>query len=334
MNKLFYVLLMSVMLQNVVISQKTLSTLNIEKNLKKYFSKVQSTEFVNLVPFFDKEKWGYLNKNSKRKIVPAIFSDLSYVNFFNPDIYIIHKDAEIEIKSSGEIIVTQNREVNEMVIEKSNETNHTKVRTSKDGFKGFTLTDNGELSEYSDLYEYNKQGIPGWNIQVFKYKNQHYGIVSNLNGEYGIIDSVGIPMKGFEFNYNKILINRKTADTSNVWFFIMKNKNDKKYSLINTNGVIKCENEIFTYPLVASKIFGITAFHDNNISGIFDSYNMKWIVKPQAKINIGELFYSSKKILNTDDETQRDSANIYYLVTEKKIKYFADLNGNKYISTK
>lgn len=332
MNKLFIVLLVSVMLPNVVISQNTLSTVDIEKNLKKYFSKVKSTEFVNLVPFFDKEKWGYLNKNSKRKIVPAIFSDLSSVNFFNPDMYISYKDAEIEVKSSGEIIVTQTKYVNEMVMEKSYDTNHTKVRTSKDGFKGFTLSENGELLEYSDLYEYNKQGIPGWNIQIFEYKKQHYGIVSDLNEEYGIIDSVGSPMKGFEFNYNKILINRKTADTSNVWFFIKKNKNDKKYSLINTNGVMKCENELFAYPLSASKIFGITAFHDNTISGIFDSYNMKWIVKPQAKINIGELFYSSKEMLNTDDEMQRDKANIYYLVTEKKIKYFADLSGNKYIS--
>ncbi len=332
MNKLLYITLFSVILTNVVFSQEMISTEKTEKILKKYFSKIHPSQYVNLVPFYDKDKWGYLDKNSKKKIIPAIFPNSIDARFFNPDIKLNFGGNECEIKNTGEIIVKSNNDFSEIyVTEISSNNNISRVKSSKNGFKGFTLAENGELLEYSDLYEYNKQGIPGWNIQIFKHKNKHYGVVRNLNGEYGIIDSLGIPMQGFEFNYYEILINRKTADTSDVWFFIKKDKNNKNYSLINTNGVIKCENEIFTYPLLSSTIFGLTTFDENNVSGIFDSYNMEWVLKPQTNIAIGHLYYSSNELLNTNDDEQRFKANIYYLITEKNKKYFVDLNGNKYI---
>ncbi len=322
-------LLVMILSQNFVYSQNKTSTRGTEKYLQKQFSKIPPSKYADLVPYFENSKWGYIDRTTSKVLVPAIFESEN-AQFFTPHIGTYCKNNWIEVDSSGVITVKQSRYGVEMSdMGEAVSSCDRKVASSKNGFKGFTVNGKGELLSYSDLYEYNKQGIPGFNIQLFKYKNQYYGIVANLKNEYGIIDSLGNPVKGFEFNYNEILLNRNTKDSVNAWFFVRKNSDS--YSLINMSLEMRCENEIFTYPLLSTELFGVTALHKNEMSGIFDRYNLKWIVKPQVKIVIDELYYSSKRTLNTSNQVQRNEANMYYLVIEKNRKYFVDFNGNSYI---
>lgn len=297
-------------------------------HLTKTFSKI-STKYSDLVPYFSNEKWGYIDRITKKVIISPLFHD---ANFFNPDIRTYYNDEIVTISSSGLVSIERQNETGNY-IENVGPDIDNKVRKSNNGFKGFVVSKTGELIAYSDLYWYNRQGIPGWNIQIFKYQGTYYGIVKNLNGKAGIIDSSGTPLKNFEFNYFEIIPNRNTRDTLNAWFFVRKKDSDN-YSLINTKGEMKLKNELFFYPLSSEEIFGYTPYRKGDTAAIFDRYDMKWVIKPQTKIKIDEIDFSSKTFLNRDIPKNRSQATIFYLVNDGNIRYFMDLKGNKYLPKK
>ena len=293
---------------------------------KDAFSIVPTGQFSNLVPFAGNGKWGYLDRITKKIMVKPVMQN---PEFFNPDIKVFYNREFVDISGDGKISIEQPSENAYQSYDVGPDMDD-KVRSSSDGFKGFTATSTGELINYSDIYRYNRQGMPGWNIQLFQFKSKYYGIVKNKLGAAGIIDSDGNPLKGFDFNYNEILPNRGTKDTANVWFFVKKQEAEN-FSLINTNGEIKNKNEIFTYPLLSSDVFGYTPYIEGDSSAIFDRYEMKWIVKPQTKIKIQTIEFSSKETLKTDLPKDRHKVNIYYLVVDKKNSYFVDMKGKKYL---
>ncbi len=293
---------------------------------KNAFSEVPTGQFSNLVPFASNGKWGYLDRSTRKIVVKPLMQN---PEFFNPDIKPFYNGVFVDISGNGNISIEQPKDYASYTYEKGPDVDD-KVRRSSDGFKGFTASISGELINYSDLYQYNTQGIPGWNIQLFQYKNQYYGIVKNKAGSAGIIDSKGNPLKGFDFNFNEIIANRGTKDTANAWFFVKKNEADN-FSLISTNGAVKNMNEIFNYPLLSTEIFGYTPYIKGDSSAIFDRYEMKWIIKPQTKIKIQTIEFSSKEILTRDLPKNRNKVNIYYLVVDKGNSYFVDMKGKKYL---
>jgi hypothetical protein len=300
--------------------------------LKKVFSKVPASKYAELVPYYSNKKWGYIDRINKKIMVKPIFDN---PEFFNPDIRTYFGDEMINISGSGYVFIEKedyNNQNFSEVAPAGNESD-TKVRSSKNGFKGFTTTSSGELLTYSDLYQYDKQGIPGWNIQIINYQSRYYGIVTNMKGKAGIIDSDGVPLKGFDFNYHEIKPNRYTKDTANAWVFVKENENEN-FSLMSTKGEIKFRNEFFTYPLTSEDMFGYIPYRKGDTVSIFDRYNMEWIIKPQTKIKVGSLFFSSKTNLTIDMPKDRDHAYVYYLVSEGEKKYIVDMNGIKYLPKK
>jgi hypothetical protein len=310
-------------------SQKSNSEIEAtETFLTKTFSKI-STKCADLVPYYSNKKWGYIDRITKKIIVSPLFYD---ANFFHPELRTYYKDEIVTISASGFASIERQNENENYEMVKGPDIDD-KVRNSSNGFKGFAVSKTGELIAYSDLYRYNQQGIPGWNIQLFKYQGAYYGIVKNLEGKAGIIDSYGVPLKNFDFNFSEILPNRNTTDTINAWFFV-KTKDSNNYSLINTKGELKFKNEIFFYPLTSEEIFGYTPYRKGDTSAIFDRYEMAWIVKPQTKIKIEGINFSSTINLNGDIPKNRNQVIIFYLIITGNTRYFMDLKGNKFLPKK
>lgn len=300
--------------------------------IKKIFSKVPQGKYADLVPYAVNGKWGFIDRVSKKILVAPVFSS---PYFFHPGINIYYKNTDIDISSTGEVtLVSEQPQVMMDVVEVSPGFGlDPKVRHYTDGFKGFTTYPNGELAYYSDLYQYNTQGIPGWNIQVVKYQDRYLGVVKNLQGKSGIIEQNGTPVKGFDFNFSEIIPNRGCVDSAHAWFFVKKNEQDK-YSLMNIDGEVKLANEIFSYPLTSSDLFGYTPYIKGDTSALFDFYTMAWLVKPQTKVRISEITFSSKTLLSGEIAEGRKLAHIYYRVSDGKLEYFMDLKGVKYLPKK
>lgn len=300
--------------------------------IKKIFSKVPKGKYADLVPYAVNGKWGFIDRVNKKVLVEPVFSS---PYFFHPGINIYYKNTDIDISSTGEVtLVPEQPQVMMDVVEESPGFGQDpKVRHYTDGFKGFTTYPNGELAYYSDLYQYNKQGIPGWNIQIVKYQDRYLGIVKNLQGKSGIIEQNGTPVKGFDFNFSDIHPNRGCLDSVHAWFYVKKNETDN-YSLMNINGEVKLANEIFSYPLLSSRLFAYTPYIKGDTSSVFDNYLMKWLVKPQTKLRILNLYFSSATQLQNDEPVNRDRVFIYYQVQEGDRSYFMDLKGVKYLPKK
>ena len=303
-----------------------------EASLKKIFAKIPESKYVDLVPYMKNNRWGFIDRTSKKIMIKPLFYS---PEFFDPYIRTYIEGKMVNIYQNGLISVEkENQETGlisaEVPPEADNSGHDPKAISSRDGFKGFKVTNTGNLIAYSDLYEYNKQGISGWNIQIIKYKAKFYGVVKNLKAQAGIIDTEGNPLKGFEFNYHDIIPNRNTKDTMNAWFFVKKTETEN-YSLVNTKGEVKARNEIFSYPLLSSEIFGYTVYNKGDSSGIFDRYTMTWVVKPQMKLPIVQVYFSSREELDYNLPENRRKAFMYYHVRDKKTEYFMDFKGNKYL---
>lgn len=303
-----------------------------EKQIQQLFSKVPKNKFADLVPFEENGKWGYVDRTSLKRLVEPVFHGPA---FFHPAIRIYFMGEMVNISSSGEVKIERPLpdEARMSYMDQAAPAGQgydAKVRPSSDGFKGFTVSSTGELLTYSDLYWYNKQGIPGWNIQLFKYKGAYYGIVKNLRGAAGIIDQQGNPLHGFDFNYHEILENRDTRDTSSFWVFVKKKPGDY-YSLINMEGKIILPNEIISYPLLSNELAGYTPYIQNDTSALFDRHEMKWIVKPQTRVRIEAVDFSSRTQLSNEIRQLRREAFIYYKVREGDRSYWVDMKGRKYL---
>ena len=140
---------------------------------KDAFSKVPPGQFSNLVPFVSNGKWGYIDRITRKIIVKPIMQNPA---FFHPNTGFFYNDELVTISENGNVSVEQPYKNASFSKEKGPNIDD-KVKSSINGFKGFTVSITGELINYSDLYQTNKQGIPGWNIQLFQYNNKYYGIV-------------------------------------------------------------------------------------------------------------------------------------------------------------
>lgn len=304
-----------------------------EIKVRKMFSKIPALKYPELVPFFGDGKWGYLDKKTNKIIVqPFLYGPV----FFTPLAQIYYQGEFINFLEDGTIAAekpSQEQSFSQESAPASMDGYDNMVRSSDDGFKGFEVSNTGELLAYSDLYRYNRQGIPGWNIQVVKYQNEFYGIVKNLEGKAGIIDRQGVELKGFEFNYDEILLNSGTKDTLNFWVFAKKEATDN-YSLISNKGEVKMKEEIFNYPLTSNDLFGFVNFEKADTTAILDRHLMQWLVKPQTKIKVSQIFYSAQAKAKGEIAAIRKQVSIYYLVEDGKNKYFVDLKGKKYLPRK
>jgi hypothetical protein len=304
-----------------------------EDMIRADFSKIKPENYSYLIPFYQKDAWGYLDKRTKKIVVPARYQELA---LFHPGMkYGYTDDFKFEIDSAGKIGITSHDNYDgppSLGSWPGGCGSGVKVVSSENGYKGFSLDSSGRVLSYSDIYDHEK-GCP-WNIIPFKTKHGYMAIANNKKGMWGIIDSLGNPMQGFDFNYEDIYFNKYAKDTGVLWFFVKDSTGN--WSVKSETGELKFKNEIVDWPYANWTLFGIS--HIQNLEGkfgIFDCYEMKWILRPQSAFQIyGWLQYSSRDVLDEKKPADREKASIYYMANEGDAKYYMDLKGNKYLPLK
>jgi len=323
----------SALFSDAFLESKQKTPLTPEQIIKQDFASIDTTVLKNFIPFRQNDKWGYMDRVSKKVIITPKYKSLS---FFNPCMEGYYGSTYFAISTSGEIFFTRIPYPGHKSAYSSLDKNALiKVVSSANGYKGFTVDANGELESYSDLYRYYTVGsFHMWNVYPFKdYQGKQLAVAVDRKGMYGVIDTKGNVIKGFEFKYKKILWNRFANDPLTSWFFI--NMEDDKWSLMSLNGQHKFEEQkIFTYPMTSNTFLGLSPIFNNGnymMYGIFDCREMKWVLKPQHPIAFRQLLYSSDTYINHDDLSERKNVYIYYALEQGLNTYYIDLEGTQYI---
>lgn len=285
----------------------------------------------DLVPFMKNGKQGYLDRRTGKVVVKAKYAEL---NFFNPNmIGGKFEDVLFDVSSSGDV---QIQFPDEMIsfAEACFGTSGITILSSEAGFAGFTVNNAGELSAYSDLYQYHTSGFPSWNVAPFKTASGYSAVVINKKGEKAVIDQSGKERPGFEFGkYKNILLNRYATDNIYACFFVTTD--NKNWNMTDDGENMKLTEDIFEYPLTSANVSGYAVVTNDSLSGIADYCQMKWLTKPQNKIKYNvSIRYSSERKVDTNQCLDRKDMNFYILAEEQNKKYYVDLNGNRYLPGK
>ncbi|WP_299124822.1 hypothetical protein [uncultured Tenacibaculum sp.] len=332
MKKIFRLFIVTLITINSYSQSSEKEFQKIKNEITKDFSTIKSDSFNELIPFEINSKWGYLNSKTKEIIIPPKYGKL---NFFNPTMEGYYKGESFTVRKNGVINFEGDKPEKEsyiMEVDESEDTSNIKIISSSDGYKGFKIDENGNLLNYSDIY-YNSEEH-SWNIRPFQFKGKYFAIVKNKNGKYGVIDKSGKTLKGFNFKYKEISLNKFAKDKEKLWFFVQEN-NDM-WSLKSNKNKTKFKNKLMANPITSSHLFGFSSIENKDKQGIFDCYNLKWKIKPQ-KEKIGGLYYSSDTKLDKNNPLDRKKAKIYYSFSYKDgfeeysyTTYFINLKKEKF----
>lgn len=306
----------------------------IELEIKGIFESLKVTTLQEAIPYKIKGKIGFVNAKTKKRILKPT-ENFKEVSLANPHISGIYKEYRFKINSKNfEVYVLERIEPREdrLGMAEGPERDPIQVISSKDGYKGFKVNNNGILTAYSDLYY--AQSVHNFNVQPFLFEGKRYAIATKQTGpdEYfsGIIDEDGNTLP--HFNFNVKCLTKVKVEPDDIWFSIGLCR-AWKGSLVSFKGKIKFKDELLSSLNTNANIFKYNHNHDDKrkTHGIFDVENLEWVLKPQTKWNIKQLGYTSNEYLNTDLATERPKATIYFLVEEGKKEYYMDFNHNKYL---
>ncbi|GEM_PF-5933402 len=305
----------------------------ITREIQSLYQNLEVDDYQNILPYKVKEKTGFVNaKNKKRILKPT--ANLKEVSLAKPNITGVYKeDYEYEINAkTQEVSVTKIYRDQDLMAMEGPRQPKIDVLDSKDGYKGFKVDDNGKLVAYSDLYY--AQSHHEFNVSPFKFNGKYYAIATKkiADDEYfdGIIDTEGNALP--QFNFNEKCINKIKEETDDIWFSTGLCRG-LKGSLVSFKGKIKFENELLGWLNSSGNIFKYNHNHDDKWTthGIFDVDKLEWIIKPQSKIYIRSLDYTSYEKLDQDNISDGPKATIYFLVEDGNKSYYMDLNLNKYL---
>lgn len=314
-----------------LLNAQDVSELDVIKIIEKDFLEIPKDQLERLVPFNDSSsRTGLMDFKTHKIIVPARYFEL---DFFKPNvkgnyngIYLFEYNPEtkkIDIHLDSE-------SVPEMDSANSNSQN----KDIRAEMNGFSLTDDKKLKNYSNSYS-------SFSEDLFFYNNKHYGIAVR-DEKYGIVDQDGKPLPGFDFNYDKLVLN-VYSKMPNLWFKFLKADGTSGY--INQKGEVKFVNEFKTIfsPKTSTSIYCASAseefsyngyeilYSDEGAAGILDLENMKWVVKSSKEREVIEINYASNKKIENIKKDRRN-LKMYFLMYDKKLdkKYFIDENHNEY----
>jgi len=321
------------------------NTKAIKQEIANLFAKADKKNLQNVLPFEINEKTGLFDAGTKKTILKPT-KKFFISSLFNPIMKGSYKGYDFEITQNFKITVIKpeepNMELAPQIKEYRGPSNGGPAIIYDNDFKGFAVDENGSLLKYSYMYVPGN-GVPA--VSPFKYKGKYYGVAikktENNTLKYGIIDTEGNIMPHFDFIYDLIYNNSMASTEDDVWFAINANSNGSCDKLleqsyyVNMNGEEKIKGELADYPGIGDH-FGLDANTSPCItfSGVFDVKNIKWIIKPQRKIKIRWLDYTSKEVLDSYDSKDRDKAKIYVRVLDGDSIYYMDLDlKNKYFPT-
>ncbi|WP_035651157.1 hypothetical protein [Flavobacterium sp. ASV13] len=320
--------------------------LKIKKEITAFFAKADKTNLQSVLPFEVDGKVGLIDAVTKKVLLNPI-KNFQVFTLFNPVMTGYYKDYEFAINPKNfKITIKKEPESNNDLVPtiaeyKESTTDQDPKMPYESGIKGFTVDENGNLKTYAKIYKVDNFR----NLYPFKYKGKYYAIAAIKKNDgktyFGIIDTEGNTIENFDFVYSTIWFNEFAKNEDDVWFIANADINNSCEVLlenafyINMEGKQKLKGEIPTFP--SSDIFGLNANCSGCIkySGVLDIEKMEWIIKPQSKIKIRWMDYTSKTVLDIKNPRDKNKAKIYIKVFDDHFTYYMDLDmKNKYLPTK
>lgn len=331
------------------------------KELFQYLNKAFSGKSTFLIPFMENEKTGYLDGQNLEVVVFPIADALALRNTSINEGYVgTMGDYFYEFNDHGNLTITEMNYGPPQIMEDRPPQNWVlptdlgvKIIPKSENFKGFTFRkdDSGKIyvSSFSEIYDSGNSNNPNlWPIEI---NGEVYAIgqiknPKNHESLAGIISPVGKPLKGFDFNFNKILPIKGLKESLGSWFLVRKSGSDDKFHLINSKGEFLSESilpkidysKLFTKNQISTPYYIPTGSLNYviNHNKIIDLYELKLVeIVPE---NYQILYLDSmylEKIETENIESKRQNAKMFAVVKDEKGNWFyIDFNGKKYIPKK
>lgn len=334
-------------------------------NVREYFQYL-TTAFNGepriLVPFMEDGKFGYLNHETLEVVVPPLAAILVLKNSTNHEGFVGElDDYYFRFTDGGNLIMGEKNLGPPQVSEEGPPQNWVlptdsgiKMTPKTKNSKGFTYRkrEDGKISvsSFSEIYDSGNKYDPNlWPIEI---DGEVYGIAEirdpkNRQKSSGIIFPDGNPLKGFDFNFNKILPIKDLKESLGNWFLVQKsNSDDSKFHLINSKGEFLSEKILpkLDYSRFFSKTQISTPYHiprgvlnyaiyDNKIIDLYELKLLKVIPKKYEIIDLDFIFLENLEMESM--ENKRQNAKMFAEVKDEKGNWFyMDFNGKKYIPKK
>ncbi|PWV56353.1 hypothetical protein C7475_101868 [Chitinophaga sp. S165] len=296
--------------------------------IEKLFAGIKTVKPSDLIPYRSAGWWGYMDKRTKKVIVKPAFRSLGFMSTCAIFKY-RYEDIELLITSQGKVTkepIDDQKDVVSYYDEAEEEAKYPKHISSKDGFKGFNMDENGKITTFSDIYT----GVSPvfFNIsEPFKLNNAYHAIVHKSKRD-GIIDQQGNPFPGFNFVHKDLVWNNRVPG-SLKWFYMTDTLG--KSGFINEDGDKKCYGELLSYPFYSNDRFNLSVQNNKDSSGILDVSTMEWVLKPQPiHITRTEISHNGDCHLSNVEIKDENIIGVYYLVEKGENAYYIDKLGTKY----
>lgn len=315
--------------------------------------KVKGYSSMDLIPYYSKkeDRWGYMDRISKKKLTEPIFSS---PEFFSPTINphsISNSKKNSEWRCRGEIKGSKDHydtsdfvniffEEPEVAMRKNiDRIDYTKMFDSS--IEGFKVNTAENLVAFNPKF-YNSETKEPILRDISTYQDEHYAklIVSiiDYNYRFSIINSKGEAIEGFkDIDSYPISVPRFT-DNNGLWFGLKEPNDEYLLKDAISNKVIGKIKDRYEIENRLSSFLGYAIVSLDKNTGVLDLTTMEWKIKPDAKNNFTKLYYSSleeldSKMIKNDLyslevlESNRKKANVYILTADN---YFYDLEMNSY----
>lgn len=299
----------------------------IRKEVEKLFAKADKSRLTDLLPFSVDNKTGIIHKITKEVITEPTNKIKEILTIANPNLWGIYQTDTasycfIIYQNDGRIIISRMGEDSDVP---KAEFFRVAIKDLADGVPGYTLNKQGTVSAQSKQY---RSVQPAFN----KDRKIYAAVQLKENNLFGIVDTKGEIFPGFDFKYRN-LIHNKAANhyQNNIWFYAEDADRNKYF--VGIDGTKKTVPGLSGQPFGEYDPFDYHIYHNakNKTWGLFDQSTMDWRIAPQSQLEILFIHYTSDKrpaLLNVDS---RKDCEIYIYVKEKKLHYYIDLNGVKYL---
>ena len=306
------------------------------------FKNINPEDLPHLIPFKIKGKYGLYNFKTEQEVVKPEYKELELYSNGGINGFLYKRNYQFKVKNIDGTSTPKFVDTDEILITvESGESSSSKFIAPKESSEiiGFVLNSNGKVKLYSSKFGYS------WTDKPFKISGKYYIIVSNKKkGEdyrHGVIDMEGQFLKGFEFEHVYVYP-MECPRTELIWFlfvdkdeFLGMKSSDNNVKFYKEMGKLRYLSDIAGYPdgFTCYKVF-----KTENGDGIMDFTEMKWLLKPQKKLDIWEYVkYSSTKNFTPAGRVYfkyKEFINNYFWVRGEDIAYYLDIKLNKLIPKK
>lgn len=316
--------------------KEILKNINEEFNLiVEDFKGVKGVALTDLIPYKKDDKWGYIDKNTKKIIVTAKYKEVFFAGTCLK-VEIIENNI-INVDKDGKITIFRPERTSDFPPMPPFFGDNPKVDPSPE-FKGFRVDKYGKISHVSAIFDKTEwqsleaSDIADPEIEIigpFKIEGKWYAIVQKDN-KWGIIDEEGNTFKNIKFEYEALYPVRDYIG-ADCWFYFQDVKSNRGF--IHSSGKIKFYKEFNEYPFTTQNRMGLGILtNDKKENGIIDFTKMEWVIKPIPN-DIVHIEYTYNGDCNNVPYDQRNKViDFYFLIRDKDQKeYYMGKNKEIYV---